>query len=246
MRLALCEDSAIDRKQIEKSLCMAADAMQMKVCVESYAGAEKLLEKIRTGYRYDAYVLDIYMQGIDGLRLAREIRNKDRKAKIAFVTSSREFAIEAFEVRAVHYLLKPVGAENSRELLERLTLEERKEKPVFTFNSGRSSVQFKQEDIVMIESYSHGVLVHKRGRKEPYWFRMLFSDVEQQASDLYFVKANRGILVNLKDVEKVEKQHCYIRNGKYISVSRRQMSDFKKAYVNYLFASMNGDSNVDG
>lgn len=245
MRLALCEDSIIDQKQIGLSLCTAGKEMKMDVCVDSYAGAEELLQKMKTGFCYDAYVLDIYLQEMDGLALAREIRRMDRDARIAFITSSREFAIEAFEIRAVHYLLKPVSAENSRELLERLALGEKKEEPVFTFNSGKNSIQLKQEDVVMVESYSHGVLVYKRGREEPYWFRMLFIDVEQQASEHYFAKANRGILVNLRDVEKIEKQSCYMQDGRYISISRRHMSDFKKAYVNYLFASMNGDIDVD-
>ena len=74
---------------------------------------------------------------------------------------------------------------------------------------------------------------------------MLFMDVEQQASDFYFAKANRGILINLRDVERLEKQSCYMKDGRYISVSRKQITDLKKAYVNYLFTTMDGDFDVD-
>ena len=132
MQLALCEDSIADQGQIEECFCAVGKALDMNICVDSYTRAEDLLKKIETGYRYDAYILDIFMEKMDGITLTKEIRKRDREAKIAFIPSSREFAVEAFEIRAIHYLLKPVTEGHVRELLERLTIAEKKTEPVFT------------------------------------------------------------------------------------------------------------------
>lgn len=239
MKLALCEDSAHEREQLTKVLLEAAEELGVDVSVEVFEWTRELEERLRGGERYDAYILDIYIHEENGVSLARTIREADAGAKIAFATVSGEFAVEAFQLRAFHYLLKPVEKAEARELLQRLL--PGKSRPEFTFHTGQNSVRAAQKDVVKIESYNHGILVYMRERSEPYWFRMLFADVERQASDSSFSKASRGVLVNLRDVARIEAKCCYLKNGEYVSVSRNQAGDLKKAYMNYLFSAMEGD-----
>lgn len=238
MRLALCEDSAYERETLTEALGAAARELETELSVEVFEWPRELLERLKEGTRYDAYILDIYIHEENGVSLAKSIREADAAAKIAFATVSGEFAVEAFRLRAFHYLLKPVGKAEARELLLRLLPE--KSRPEFTFHTGQNSARFAQEDVVKIESYNHGILVYMRERKEPYWFRMLFSDIERQAAGGCFAKASRGVLINLGDVARVEAKCCYLKNGEYVSVSRNQAGDLKKAYMNYLFSAMEG------
>lgn len=241
MQLILCEDNIADAKQIVNYLYAEGQSLNVEVCVEVCTRSDDLLEKLKNGRRYDAYILDIYLQEMNGVELAKKIRLMDVLAQIAFVTASREFAVEAFSLRAVHYLVKPLTEAEVRELLVRILSRSDKETPMFTFYSGKNPIQFKQEEITKIESYRHGVLIYKRGREEPYWFRMLFIDVEEQASEKYFAKASRGVIVNFADIDKVEKNSCYLKDGAYVSISRNHIQNFKKGYMSYLFSEIDGD-----
>lgn len=245
MQLILCEDNIVDGEQIAKYLYAAGQSLNVAVSVEVCTQSDDLLEKLKNGRRYDAYILDIYLQEMNGVDLAKKIRLMDALAKIAFVTASREFAVEAFSLRAIHYLVKPLTEDGVQELLVRILSGIDKETPMFTFYSGRNSIQFKQEEITKIESYRHGVLIYKRGREEPYWFRMLFTDVEEQASEKYFAKASRGVMVNFADIDKLEKNSCYLKDGAYVSISRNQIQNFKKIYMNYLFSEIDSDIDVN-
>ncbi len=241
MQLILCEDNIAGGRQIVNYLYAAGQLLNVEVCVEVCTRSDDLLEKLKNGCRYDAYILDIYLQEMNGMELAKEIRSMDALAKIAFVTASREFAVEAFSLRAVHYLVKPLTEAGVQELLTRILSGIGKEILMFTFYSGKNSIQFRQEEIIRIESYRHGVLIYKRGREEPYWFRMLFTDIEGQASEKYFAKASRGVMVNFADIDKLEKNSCYLKDGTYVSISRNQIQNFKKTYMNYLFSEIDGD-----
>lgn len=71
---------------------------------------------------FDLIILDIFMDGITGMEVAREVRRTDSEVKIAFGTTSNEFASESYEVNACYYLHKPFGAEQVKAMIDRLNL----------------------------------------------------------------------------------------------------------------------------
>ena len=79
---------------------------------EYFSHSNDLLKKIENNARYDIYLLDIYMQGITGINVATELRGRNVKSPIVFLTSSTNHALEAFGVNATHYLLKPYTEES--------------------------------------------------------------------------------------------------------------------------------------
>ena len=105
MRIAVCDD---DETAVSFLRELIETYPKQKLCADGYSSGEDLL---RSGHVYDLIFLDIDMRGIDGIETARRIRVHDRKVKIVYVTSYKEYAGRAFSVHAFGYLLKPVKQE---------------------------------------------------------------------------------------------------------------------------------------
>jgi len=87
-------------------------------CIVANSG-EELLEKIKDE-RFDIFLLDIQMGGLNGIEIAKKIREKDNEAIIVFMTGYRKYTLEAFEINAFHYLIKPIMPEKFRNLMKRV------------------------------------------------------------------------------------------------------------------------------
>ena len=119
MRIAYCEDEPAQAALVRDMVMQWAESCKITAEVILYESAEELLFKNET-FPYDVVFLDIAMRQMNGVELARAIRQKDKNLPIAFLTADRTFAIEGYEVHAVRYLLKPVTAEKLGSLLDEL------------------------------------------------------------------------------------------------------------------------------
>jgi len=119
MRIAYCEDEPAQAALVRAMILRWAESRKITAEVILYESAEEFLFKNET-FLYDVVFLDIAMRQMNGVELARAIRQKDKNLPIAFLTADRTFAIEGYEVHAVRYLLKPVTAEKLGSLLDEL------------------------------------------------------------------------------------------------------------------------------
>jgi len=103
LQIALCDDNTND---LSTMIHLLDEYKSSKQRIELTSALDK-------GKQFDIYCLDIMMPGFTGIDLANEIRGSDKTAPILFFTSSAEFALESYSVRAADYVLKPVSKENS-------------------------------------------------------------------------------------------------------------------------------------
>lgn len=118
IKIAFCDDdiSVLDElNELMKQYC--AEHIREMVCSAFHSPLE-LLTEIEKGVRFDILFLDVIMPGQNGINVAKEIRQYDDMAKIIFLTSSSEFAVESYAVNAYFYLIKPVCADKVFQLLD--------------------------------------------------------------------------------------------------------------------------------
>ena len=106
MKIAVCDDEPALVKQIYQYLWKQPDCS-----VDCFSSPAELLERYQGGESYDVIFLDIVMDSLNGIELAREIRSRDRNVFLIFLTAYLEYAPEGYEVNAYRYLLKPVTEE---------------------------------------------------------------------------------------------------------------------------------------
>ena len=142
MRIAIVDDNHTDRIFLREGL----ERILLKRNIENseihiFNSAEDILEYLKNEQEtfFDLIFMDIYMEKLTGVDAAREIRKKDKKVKIVFITTSNEFASESYEVRAEDYLIKPYDKTRLENVMDRI-FSEKKYGKILELKDGRKII----------------------------------------------------------------------------------------------------------
>ena len=107
LKIAICDDEKEFRDAAERMLNQYMEDKAVPFQADVFNVPSALVDMTEKGTIYDIYLLDIYMPGVTGMSIATELRSRNVKSPVIFLTSSTDHALEAFGVDATHYLLKP-------------------------------------------------------------------------------------------------------------------------------------------
>lgn len=228
MRVAICDD---DRESCARlrSLIKKQEPDCEVVCFDA---GKRFLEDRRS---FDILLLDIQMEEMSGIEVARILRIKQEKTILIFVTALKEYAAEAFEVSAFSYLLKPVEPEKFCRVFESACEEVRKMESaggeqLFFQTKARSFVVQKRE-ILYVESHKRKVEIHTLGENITVYATM--KSMEELLGEGFF-RCHRGYLVNLAYVAEYGTGTVRLKNGETVYLAREKFSEFSRAHTRYL------------
>lgn len=206
--------------------------------VKFFNTASKFLENYH--FDFDAIFMDINMPGVDGMSATKELRRLDKNVKIIFVTSLAQYAIKGYEVNAFDFVVKPVNYYTFAMKLDRLMENYReKEGASIIIKANNSFIKTQVYDIKYIEVSDHKLIVHTISNDFETYDTL--SNYLNLLKNEPFALCNRCYLVNLKYVNKVNKDAVYIENN-CIQMSRRKYKEFMNSLNKYL--GNGGDINV--
>jgi two-component system, LytTR family, response regulator len=239
IRAIIIDDERLARNELKKLLL---DFPEIEVIAEA-ANASEGVEKIDS-LNPDLVFLDIQMPGKTGFDMLSEL---EKVPNVVFTTAYDEYALKAFEVNALDYLLKPVEPKRLADALFKLHIEEDKE-PIsdHTISTNRSILNehdqvfvkdgercwfVKLSDIRLFESVGNYAKVYF-GPNKPLILKSL-NALEERLDEKVFFRANRKHIVNLRLIEKIEPYFnggllLEMKGGEKIEVSRRQTVKFKE------------------
>ncbi len=233
MRIAVCDDDPAEQEQFDTAL----HGWDPTRSAEKYLSGAALLEAAREAPPFDIVFLDIYMPGESGIDIARSLGEISPETGIAFVTTSREHAVEAFSLHALHYLVKPVTTEGVVEAFRRLTELRSKQRERISFAVGPDRYTVFMDQISLLENDNHAVNVSlSDGRRLKVWTP--FNELAQQLNGS-FLHINRGIMVNMDYIVHMETDICTLQDGSRLPIAVRQSAAIRAAYDNYVFDRLN-------
>ena len=160
IKIAICDDEAVIREQIQQFIKKKLPASH----IEPYSTGEDLLAATTS---FDLAFLDIQMEGLSGMDTARALRAKKEETILIFVTGSKEYVFEAFDVSAFHYLLKPLSEQKLDEVLERaieeINRQKTQEKKQLLVQTRNRNYNLDQNTIFYLESRGKKVEIHTPG-----------------------------------------------------------------------------------
>lgn len=199
-----------------------------------FSSGETFLEVWETGI-FDLILLDIFMDGITGMEVAVRVRETDPDVKIAFSTTSNEFASESYEVNTCYYLHKPFGIEQVKAMIDRLNLTELEQKRTVKLPDGTNVVL---RGIIYADCAAHFITLHNRQQNDIV-LRASFSEVEQLLCAYpYFISPTKGVIINFYEVAKQNHDTFIMSDGSHIPISRRKTNEALEAYSSFLFAKL--------
>jgi len=229
MRIAICDDNQIDRDIIKDFLHTYLTEKSIPNTMTEYENGMNLICDIEEGYYYDLVFLDIFMDHILGMDIARRLRSVGYTGKIIFLTSTAEFAVDSYEVEASGYLLKPHDYEKLRSLLDRLI--DRTNIGQFQVSVRNTIYSIPFGEIVYVESRNNVCILHRSDGREYTIYKKL-SEVGSQLNDSRFLRCHQSYLVNMSYIAKADKQF-ELTTGDVVLIRQRNQKEIRRAYQEF-------------
>ena len=224
--IAICEDETYLLEELRKKAEAYLKTRHYPAEIRTFTSGEDLLKEQRT---FDLILLDLVLPGINGLETAKRLSSKSR---IIFITSYREYAVDAFEVEAVHYLLKPVTDERLYKAMDRALKQFKQEddRTLALIKSGSTHI-LPIRDILYCEVFDHRVCIHTAQGNYEYSGTL---DMLEGKLDGRFFRCHRSYLINMSHVVGQEKGTALVSNGNRVLISRRKQAEFMQRLLHNL------------
>lgn len=185
----------------------------------------------------DLIILDVLMPLLNGIDTARELRNSNQSVPIIFLTSSRDFAVDSYEVNAFNYILKPIDENRFFSVLDKFLNSFEKNMETFTAHTQTGFCKLQLEKVDYLEAQNKKVIVYL-SNGTIIEIKELFSKCEDIFTiEKGFFRCHRSYIVNLKRVEQFSKTQIITYNNNMLPISRNSYLAFKEAYFSYMFNS---------
>ncbi len=231
MRIAVCDDEEQYRIQLKALLEKIGGILDTEI--DTFSNGEWLLDAFRKN-SYDIIFLDIEMPEMDGITLARKIREISDKANIVFLTGHVEYALEGYEVNALRYLTKPVQTDKLKEVMRFVGEKNRNKKQLIIKEDGEE-ILLDIDEIIYMEAQNQNVLIHTK--KKNHLIRYNLGEYEEELKKDGFFRIHRGYLIPLSKVKKLVKNDVILegRGGDItLPVSRNALKSLKEALYAFV------------
>ena len=234
-RIAVCEDDPRTAEQNKTAACHVLEgkgrSQGRDYDVEVFHTAAPLMKRLTADPdAYQLLLLDIQLDGDNGVELARFLREHKVSASIIYITDHPGFALDSFPTYPLEYLLKPVDEGRLAAALDWdwQRRQDRKKRPVLRVG-GRT---VPLDEIAYLETAGRKTAVHTREERIEYTVPL--SKLKEEFQKQGFCLSHFSYLVNLAHVARVERDALTLDTGEAIPVSRRYYQDFMARYVESL------------
>lgn len=228
MNIAICDDNKEVRDELAN---MASRYFKDKdVTIDLFTGGEELLASLNV---YDIVILDIELAGINGIDVAKGLRDR-YDAAIIFVTAFKDYVSEAFDVEAVHYLLKPVDRERFEKALQKACGQSGRKKAMgdtFVVKTLEGFRTINIHELLYAENAGRKIALHMQ--KEIIYYYDKMGNLEQRLEGAFF-RCHRGYLVSLSKIKRYDSKEIELVNGELILVSKQKYQEFVSAYQDFM------------
>ena len=235
LQIAVCDDNIDELSNMVQLIDLYRTSRHLNCEHAVFPNGFELISALEKGKRFDIYCLDIIMPGFTGIDAAKEIRTFDKTAPILFFTSSPEFALESYSVKAINYVLKPISKEKLfftfDELLEQIKAKEEEDAVIVKSNEGIQKILIS--NLVFVEVIGRNVLYHLRSGKVIECTEPFSSVCDSLLKYGCFIKPHRSYLVNMQYVDTIENHQITLQTLSSVPVAQGKAKEMKQQYLNY-------------
>lgn len=239
---AICDDSKQERQILAALFKRYQELHATPLQIHIFQNGFSLLDAIDQGKRFDITILDILMPGENGIEIARNIRASGTDTEIIFLTSSPEYAVDSYEVKAQNYLLKPVTEEKFFASIDSI-LAELDEKDTASFIIYTTEKQYSR---IRVSSLVYGEVTHRTITLHLADQTMIsaimtfteFLDILKAYPD--FIYPHRSYAVNMHYIQYVTKSDIILTDGQKIPLSRNNYTKISEQFLNFAYTNSFG------
>lgn len=235
LKIAICDDEKEFCDSAERMLKLYMEEKGVSFQADTFGVPSDLADMTEKGTIYDIYLLDIYMPGVTGMSIATELRNRDIKSPIIFLTSSTDHALEAFGVDATHYLLKPYTKDSFYVGMDKAM---------------QSITSHKNDSVILkVDNDYRSIPVSKLiyCEAEDKYQRLYLENGERllvriSGTELYkllsefdcFYRCGRAHIINLNHISRVTKSGAVFKNDMQLNLPHTVLAGLRSAFFDYF------------
>lgn len=224
-KIVICEDNSIFREYLSNCIRKVFLEINKEVEILEFTRGEDLVANYQD--KVDIFFLDIEMDKLTGMDVARKIREIESYPEIIFTTGVASYLQDGYEVRAYRYLIKPFKYEDlKKHLLSCINEIISKRDNYLIVNDKGKIYKIYVDKITYIEVFQRDITIHTID--ETYTVKMSINSVEKELNKYNFFRCHRSYLVNMKHVQYIN-ANIAIVNGEEVPVSRHRISKFKQS-----------------
>ena len=228
-RVAIVDDSTTDAEFVKSILNSWADLRQANIQAEVFPSAEAFLFQYAEDKDWDILLLDIEMGAMDGVTMAKRVRQDNEAVQIVFITGYSDYIAEGYEVAALHYLMKPVNREKLLSVLDRALEKRKQEERCLNLEAYGEMVRIPFYDIRYLDVHQNYVTVHA---KADYTVKRTLGDFEKEL-DNRFCRVGRAMILNLKYIQRVTKTEVRLSDGTVLPLPRGAYEPLNRAIIQH-------------
>ena len=236
MRIAVCDDNPKELERIKGCFCR----IQGYDLVCSYFDSTStVMEILKTeNSPYDLYILDIEMPGMNGLKLAKSIREKDSRALFVFLTIYTRYMKDVFDVVTFDFIEKPISDEKLLQILERAATYLNITSQHFSFGYRASRYSLKYDRILYIEKKGRQALIHTF--EDVYKTNMTLEEIWKQLNPKSFVHIHSSYIINLYNLDRKDNEIAIMRNGEKLHITKGYRRELAMRHYEFVQGGMCG------
>ncbi|HBA50322.1 MAG TPA: DNA-binding response regulator [Lachnospiraceae bacterium] len=226
--IAICDDDEAQLESLHTQISSWSRHSGYPCEIHCFPSAEAFLFAYEDDKTCDILLLDIEMNGISGISLAKRIRRERHRTEIIFITSHFEFISEGYEVDALHYLTKPVPEEKLAAVLDRAAERLGQEPSYVIIACEGETVKLYEKDILYVESFLHYISIHTT--KKEYRIKENISGFEEKLSADFF-RIHRSYLVSLKYIIRISRSVVTLAGNVELPLARGKYDEINRAFI---------------
>ena len=227
-KIAICDDSDADRQYVLNMVNAWAAQTSHVVHTDTFSSAENFLFHYSEESDYDILLLDIEMEAMDGVTMAKQLRKSNDTVQIVFITGYSDYISEGYEVAALHYLMKPVKEEKLCSVLDRAAEKLARNEKVLNLESGGEMVRVPVYQIRYADVFGNYVTIHA---SSDVTVKMTLGELEKQLDERFY-RAGRSCVVNLTQISRVTRTEIKLSDGTAIPLPRGAYDGINRAIIN--------------
>ena len=228
--IAVCDDEVMECCKMAEKIKVIMKEMKTPCMVRQFYSGRELLASPDS---YDIIFLDIIMQELDGMRTAQLFREKAFDKILIFMSFSREYVFEAYDVEAFQYLLKPVPEKKLKRVLQKAVLKtEKRLQEYIIVSRERQKRKLFLDDICYFEI--KGRLIDAHGTEGVFTYYEQIGVLENMLQGKGFFRCHKSYLINLKHVDGYNRQEAILDNGERILIAKRRYEGFCREILRYM------------
>lgn len=239
MNIAIVDDMATERELLRRLLKQYEIKQRQLVQIEEFHSGSELLCHYIPG-KFDVIFLDIYLNHENGVDCALMLRQLDETVNLIFLTTSSEFGVKSYDVRAADYIIKPATLEKLSRALNYCKITQSQSDPSITVTTRHQPLEIALDHILYADYQNRSACIHLKDCLVP--VSGSFSELSGQLNAYpQFMSCFKGVVVNLKEVREICGDFLILKSGEHLPVSRRLQRQVQQQRLSLSAGSLRGN-----